>query len=64
VETCDRQQLTKKLRSLRKKLKGIEELETKFQSGLKLDPDEMNKMSKKDEVTTSIEEIVKAINDS
>ena len=47
----------KKLRKLKKKLRDIEDLETKIKSGIQIEDTQMEKVKRKQEVIDEIEEL-------
>ena len=55
AETCS--DPAKKLRNLKKKLRDIEALETKMEEGVKLEPEQLEKVSRKIQVENEIDEL-------
>lgn len=63
IYTIDLDKIAKKLKNLKKKLREIVELESKYQSGAKLTPEQKEKISKKSEVEAEIECVEKQESD-
>lgn len=53
--TSENVDTAKKVKNLRKKLKQIDELQRKLDSGMKLDPDQMKKLKKRNEILEELQ---------